>query len=565
MNINFEYMTNLQYKVKSLSTRVQAFESGEKYAAMETAFKAQCSAKDREIRRLKSELADAHAQLITMRRNWSQVFDDLEEEHAKDLEKKERKIKEIEERALNVRQQRDEFRARLKEKSLELYQVKTELDEEKGKNQKLLAQINRDYENSSTPSSLKPNHKKITNNRERTGKRPGGQAGHKGHARKRLTPTNRINIPAPEKYANSSDFSPTGRTITKQVINVNVCVVVDEYATPEFRNVCTGQRVHADFPAGVVNDVQYGGSVKAFAYLLNNRCNVSVGNVSELIAELTGGKVKISTGMINGLSRELSLKTQADQKKAFADMLLSPVMNLDFTSVRVSGKNVNVLVCATPSTVLYFAKEHKGHEGIKWTPAEDHQGAMVHDHDITFYSYGRFHQECLEHVLRYLKGSMDNERHLKWNRLMRELIREMIHYRNSLDPDDGRNPDEADPEKVAKYEARFDEILQLAEEEYAYEPPSKYYLDGFNLFKKLRKYRDNHLLFLHDIRVPPTNNISERLLRILKRKQAQAMTFRSFEGLDYLCQSMGMVASLRQQNQNLVESIASIFARPLSG
>mgnify|MGYP000326175732 FL=1 len=39
----------------------------------------------------------------------------------------------------------------------------------------------------------------------------------------------------------------------------------------------------------------------------------------------------------------------------------------------------------------------------------------------------------------------------------------------------------------------------------------------------------NHLLFLHDSRIPATNNEAERLLRNYKRKQAQAVTFRSFE------------------------------------
>ena len=90
-----------------------------------------------------------------------------------------------------------------------------------------------------------------------------------------------------------------------------------------------------------------------------------------------------------------------------------------------------------------------------------------------------------------------------------------------------------------------DEILYLANNEY--EPPGKYYPEGYNLFKKMRGHRENQLLFLHDIRVPPTNNYSERLLRVFKRKQSQVMTFRSLESLEYLCQSMGLVASLLEQ------------------
>jgi len=144
---------------------------------------------------------------------------------------------------------------------------------------------------------------------------------------------------------------------------------------------------------------------------------------------------------------------------------------------------------------------------------------------------------------------------------MRELIREMIHFRNSLDPDDDRDPDQIDPNKVIDFEARYDKILALAKEEYEYEPPSKYYIDGFNLYKKLLKYRNEHLLFLHDRKVPHNNNLAERLLRVLKRKQSQAMTFRSDGGLDYLCRSLGIVASLRSQGKNLYENVSSIFSR----
>ena len=42
--------------------------------------------------------------------------------------------------------------------------------------------------------------------------------------------------------------------------------------------------------------------------------------------------------------------------------------------------------------------------------------------DLTLYNYGTDHQECLAHVLRYLKGSMDNEPDRTWNKEMHGLI-----------------------------------------------------------------------------------------------------------------------------------------------
>lgn len=557
MDSRFEFITNLQYKVRNLTLRVKAFESGEKYAAMNAEFKRQLAQQDRENRKLRLELAQAHAETIDVRNKWLQTLDDIVKEHEVELQKKDAEIKRVEDRLLKTQIQLDESRDRLNEKIKELYQAKTDLEDEQGKNQKLKAQINRDYENSATPSSMNPNHKKIANNREKTDRKCGGQPGHEGHSRKKHVPTSEtVHIPAPEKYANSPDYKPTGRIIFKQAVNLRVVVDVTEYDTPEFRNVHTGQRVHADFPPGIINDVNYGGSVKAFVFLLNNRCCVSMDKVREFLAELTDGELQISKGMISNLCKEFSENTESAQKKAFADILLSPVMHTDFTTARVDGKSVQVAVCATPLIALYYAREHKGHQGIKDTPVENYQGILVHDHDLTFYNYGCAHQECLDHVLRYLKDSMENEPGLTWNRLMRDLIQEMIHYRNKLG--DKMMPD---PEKVEEFESRYRGVLKTAWLEYEYEPPSAYYKDGYNLHRRLDNFSENHLLFLHDMNVPTNNNLSERLLRIFKRKQKQAITFRSFNSLSYICTCLSMIALLRAEGKNLYESITKIFSK----
>ena len=558
-NSAFDWLANLQYKVKSLGARVAGFESGETYTDMKAAFKAQLAEKDREIKKLKGELAGSNARNVTMREKWSQVFDDIEKAHDKELKGKDRELKKMEGRALNAERRLDEAKDKLLEKTRELYQALTELDDEKGKNLKLTSQIKRNHENSSKPSSLDPNHKKITNNREKSGKHPGGQIGHAHHPRRMHVPTTTIEIPAPAEYADSPDYALTGKTITKQLVDMRLEVIINEYSTPEFRNVRTGERVHAEFPGGLALDVTYSGNVKAFAFLLNNYCNVSIGKVSEFLTELTRGELELSAGMINGLSGEFSRKTEAEQKKAFADILLAPVMNIDFTTARVDGRNVNVAVCATPDNVLYFAEEHKGHKGIKDTPIKNYQFTLVHDHDTTFYKYGKAHQECLDHVLRYLKDSILNESKLKWNSQMRELVREMIHFRKHLDPKDKRNPDEIDPGRVAGFESRYDEILALAREEYGYELPSKYYKKGYNLYARMEKYKAAHLLFLHDRNVPYSNSRCERLLRVYKRKQHQVMAFRSFGSLGKLCNALGRIATLREQGKSLCESVAAIF------
>ena len=104
---------------------------------------------------------------------------------------------------------------------------------------------------------------------------------------------------------------------------------------------------------------------------------------------------------------------------------------------------------------------------------------------------------------------------------MHSLIQEMIHYRNGLS-----ESEEPDPQTVSEFEERYKTILSIAGDEYDYEPPGKYYRDGYNLYKRMKKYKKDHLLFLHNKNVPATNNEAERLLRKYKRKQAQAVSFR---------------------------------------
>jgi hypothetical protein len=558
MNSNFEYITDMQYRLKAAEARVIAFESGKKYLSLREEHKRAIATKNREIARLKKELAAARCMITTVRGNLLQVNEDLQAEYEKKLAAKNRVIEQQNARMAALKQQIDDAKSMLKEKNIQLYQVKTELEERKGENEQLKSQINRDYENSSTPSSqVYRNKKVITNNREKTGRKPGGQPGHKGHRRKGYTPTRCVFIPAPTKFADSRDYRATGKTITKQKIDIRINLDVVEYFTPEYRNIHTGQRVHAEFPHNLVNEATYGGSIKAIAFLLNSYCNVSIDKVRQFLSDVTNRRLQLSKGMINGLCAEFSDKTEAEQKKMFADMLLSPVMNVDFTGARVGGASAQVAICATPTLALYFAKEHKGHVGIAGTPVEQYHGILVSDHDITFYSYGDGHQECNTHVLRYLKDSMEREPHLTWNKRMRGLLQEMIHYRNGL-PEGAPN---LDKDVVAEFEARFQEILAAAEKEYEYEPPTKYYPDGYNLFKRLKAYQDNHLLFLHDVRVPSNNNLCERKGRVFKRKQKQVMAFRSFDSMADFCDCLSMLDYLRAEGGNLFEMTVSMMER----
>ena len=557
----YEWITNLQYKVKSLAGRVKDFESGETYVKLKLECKTLTGALERKIRELQNQLADANASNVTMRQEWTKTLEDAEKDFLKVLSKNETQLKRMEKRALKAERRIDEMHDKLIAQKRKTYAVEAKLEEEKGKVLKLTAQLGKDSENSSLPSSMNRKPKPIVNNREKTDKKPGGQPGHRHHPRRLQEPTVVEFVPPPDEFLNPDIYVPTGRLIEKQKVELVLMPVVTQYWTPEYRSRITGVRVSADFPGGLRDDVTYGGTVKALALLLVNRCNVALGKVSELISDLTCGAVKPSTGFLSQLAKEFSDKTVQEQDEATRALLLSSVMNVDFTGAKVNGKRMNVLVCAAGGTTKYFARRHKGFSGVKDTPIEIYTRILVHDHDQTFYKFGAGHQECLDHVLRYLKGSMLNEKHLTWNQSMRELIREMIHFRKHLDIADGRNPDKIDPARVNELEAKYDKLLDVAKAEYEYEPPSDYYKDGYNLYLKMSKYKSEHLLFLHDHRVPWTNSLAERKLRLYKRKQHQVMSFRSFEGLEAFCNTLGVLETLRDHEKNMFQAVTDIFNR----
>lgn len=553
MKNDFLYRTNLQYEVKSLRKQVADFESGEKYVDMQGECRRALASMERQLWQLKKELACAHAETTNVRNKWFEACEDILKEKERELEKKDGELHKMAEALLEAQRQRDGALTKCREKNVELYEVKTQLEEAQGKLLELTARVSRDYTNSSKPSSQSPNHKKIHNGREKTGRRPGGQPGHIHQGRKPQAPTRTVSIPAPEEYEADSNYKATGKLIRKQLIVLHVTTEVIEYVTPEFRNQATGQRVHAAFPGGLKDEVTYDGSVKAAAYLLNNDCYVSVDKTRSFLKEVSNGKIDLSNGMISNLARQFSESTQEERDQLFLGLLASPNLHADFTFGRMNGKQAAVILCATPELVLYQGREKKGHEGVKGSPVENYQGTIISDHESTFLAYGTGHQECLVHVERYLRASIENEPERKWNQEMLDWIKAAIHYRN------GVQEEAADGNEVAKFEAEYDSIIEKARGEYEYEPPNEYFRDGYNLYKRMDADKEDYLLFLHDLSVEPTNNLAERNGRKFKRKAAQVMGFRSMEGVAYFCDGLSVIQTLKLKGENIYDAVTSRF------
>lgn len=547
-------IATLQYRLKNMTRKVKEFESGEKYVRMRQEFQSVFREQNRTIKRLENELAKAHAETVAVRKIWSEVMDELETGHKKEIESLQRENAGLIKRAVEAERQRDEALDKLRDRNRELYETKAALYEAEQKIDGLTARINKDYTNSSKPSSQSPSHKTIPNGREKSGRKPGGQRGHIHYPRKRAGVTETVEIPAPVKYTDDPNFKETGRDIKKQLIRLQAGIEVIEYKTPEFRNQTTGQRVHADFPDSITDDVTYDGTVKALAYLLNNECYVSIEKTRKFISEISGGKLNLSSGLICNLSRQFSEKTKEERNDIFLKLFASPALHCDFTFGRMNGKQTSVIICAAEDTVLYQGREKKGDEGVKGSPLEFYGGTLISDHEAALIKHGSRNQECMTHVKRHVISSMENEKNRTWNKQLKAWIEKAVSYWKSVSEGAAN-----DPESVDGFLREYDGIMLTAQKEYEDEPPNEYFMDGYNLWKRMSGDKDRYVLFLKDTSVEPDNNLAERCARKFKRKSAQVMCFRSQSGVNRFCDGLSITESIKTRGENLYHAVSQRF------
>lgn len=135
---------------------------------------------------------------------------------------------------------------------------------------------------------------------------------------------------------------------------------------------------------------------------------------------------------------------------------------------------------------------------------------------------------------------------------MKQLLQEIIHFHK-------QNNGIFEKEIIDKYKSQYKQIIHTGLIEYKNNPPNKYFMDGFNLLKRMREYEDSTLYFLNHPQVDYTNNISERLLRKVKRKMKQVTTFRSEDSLTYYCNGLSIIETAKANNKNVYQTIQNCF------
>lgn len=457
--------------------------------------------------------------------------------------------------------------ARLLEENRSLRERNSELEDELARKDALIehlnARLSRGPGNSSLPPSSEPNRKRIPNSRVKTGRKPGGQPRHPGHGRRMPEPDEAVFLEPESECCPrcGCGLAETGKVREHSVTDIEVRTRTTAYVSSERACPICGETAWDPFPKGAENEANYGPGIKAAIAYLVGACNVSGANARGFVKAVTGGEVDVSSGSVPNFMRQFARLGEDDLRAAFDAVATAPVIGSDATFTRSEGRRSYVYVFHGGDAAVFRASDVKGHAGVKGSPLEVAPDATaVHDHDTTYYGYGKRHAECNCHILRYLKGVTENEPGQVWAEDMSGLLKRANEVaRRAREAGAGK----VDPGLVAKFEGLYKEILESALEGYMVSGATswKYPPEGIALARRMLKYASNHLLFLRDLSVPFENNGSERLLRKAKGKVKQSGGFRSTEnGEQPYCDFLTIVETAKMRGIQPYRAVHATFA-----
>lgn len=205
---------------------------------------------------------------------------------------------------------------------------------------------------------------------------------------------------------------------------------------------------------------------------------------------------------------------------------------------------------------MYAALDSKKIESMKASKIwNEFMGIFVHDHETGLYHFGTNHGECNVHLERYLIKNLEESKN-SWSKDMISFLSGINKAKKKLKIE-GKSCFTED--QLDNYSKRFDEIIQLGYKQNKTTEGKCAKEDEKKLLNRLKKYKENHLLFAHNFAVEYSNNMSERDLRKCKNREKMAGGFRTAKGREMYCNILSIIETIKRRKMNIIENILKIF------
>lgn len=402
-------------------------------------------------------------------------------------------------------------------------------------------QPSKDSHNSSIPPSKESRKsrslRRTRSLRKPSGRKNGGQYGHKGYSMA-ITPSPDCTLVHSPAYCNVCGASLSQiegiRVETRQSVDVPlpICPVTTDHVMEEKRCAC-GACCRGEFPFHVKPGVSYGVNVHAVVAYLSVVQHVPFKRLQSLLKDLYG--ISMSQGSISNILNRMKKRSSSVYEEIRRRIQASPVVGADETGESLDGALNWMWVFQNEEATYIFQDPSRGKKAIdKHFPEGLPAGVLVTDrHSPYFNMQVGGHQLCLAHLLRELIYLNELDTGQCWSPGLLELLRESIHLHKSGSV--GTNDKERIEKMLEKY---LSEDLSGLDKKF------------LNLQKSLLRHKEHILTFLSNPDVPADNNASERAIRPLKIKQKVSGTFKSENGADAFCTLYSLIDTAKKNGQD---------------
>lgn len=427
----------------------------------------------------------------------------------------------------------------------------------------LKERLNKNSHNSSKPPSTdgyeKPSPK---SQRKKSGKKAGGQDGHKGHNMV-LEHPDRIEKVYPAHCMNCANRENCAHLrVNHSCYAVDIIVKKETVKYQMMECCCNGVHQIAVQPAGINGTVTYGNRLKALICVLNTKGMVAIQNLCEIVEGLTG--LRPSEGTVVNM-----LRSAAKAAKVYTDTFPQklnkiPVVHCDETGVNVNGKLQWVHVIGTSKMTYYALSEKRGSKAmldIDFLPG--YKGIVVHDFWMSYFKVTEAeHAMCGAHLLRELTGIFENHPEQTW---ARDLYDELMSMCRAADYYNQHPDINSRQFYMDCLKQEYDKILAQAVEQNPI-PENKSHKRGKPkrgkiraLIDRLIEYKGEVCRFADDPLVPFSNNQAERDLRMVKLKNKVIGCFRSTDGAKDFLTLKSFTSSAMKSGLSAFSALLALF------
>ena len=433
-------------------------------------------------------------------------------------------------------------------------------------------QLGQDSSNSSKPPSsdgVGPRKKRADRRAETraAGRKPGKQPGSPGaHLRRRDPDHVEVHVAACCGGCGSGmEAAVVVGTEIRQVIDlIPARVHVSEHVVERRRCAC-GHETAGVFPPAARSASCWGPEVRALALYLMDRQHLPVARCAELLSDVLGAPV--STGWLCGLQLEAAGRLGPFLDEVRDQLAVAAVLCADETGTALATGKAWVHTIATGLLTLLVAHPKRGVEALTdMGILAAYDGTVVHDGWRPYENIGSFrHAQCGAHFLRHLDAAAEVHANKAWATAVRRCLL-AARAAAEIAANAGKR---RVPAKIAvSIRADYNQAVNAA---FALCPTGPlprrrgtngwltWQRDTYNLASRLRNEQDQILRCLVDTRVPFTNNLAERALRMVKIHDKISGTFRSNEHLDAFVTVRSYLQTAGKHHINPLAALRQLF------